>query len=55
MKSTIRDGWGILLNAASYITDQDAIHLLRVVRIANIESFSKEWVRGNYPIVKKEG
>lgn len=44
MKSSIRDGWGLLLNASSHITNPDAIKLLESTRLANFESWSRQWV-----------
>lgn len=54
IKSTIRDGWGILLNASSHITDKDAIALLASVRLSHFEIFSREWALNRAVIVAAE-
>lgn len=53
-KSTIRDGWGILLNASAHITDEKAIALLAQVRLANFETFSHEWALNRAVVVAGE-
>lgn len=59
-KSSVRDGWGLLLNAIAHLRVrntndcQAAIAELERVRIQNLESFAKQWVRGSYQVVGKE-
>lgn len=52
-KSTIRDGWGILLNASAHITDEKAIALLAQVRLANFLTWSHEWARNRNSVVSE--
>lgn len=65
-KSTIRDGWGILLNAQNHLENTpstsvanakalgDAEILIQNVRLANFETFSHEWALNRAVVVAGE-
>jgi hypothetical protein len=53
-KSTVRDGWGILLNACSHLQDTTAIEFIKNHRMENFYGFSIGWGNHHYAIVEKE-
>lgn len=65
-KSTIRDGWGILLNAQNHLENTpstsvanakalgDAEMLIQNVRLSHFEIFSREWALNRAVIVPTE-
>lgn len=65
-KSTIRDGWGILLNAQNHLENTpatsvanakalgDAEMLIQNVRLSHFIIFAKEWVLNRAVIVPAE-